>query len=287
MPEGDTIFRTARTLGRAIGGKQVTEFRTVLANLARIDDDMPITGRTVESVDARGKNLLIRLSGDLVLRTHMRMNGSWHLYRHSSRWQEPRSSMRVVIGTKDWVAVAFDVPVAEFLTESQLRRHPELSRLGPDLLDESFDEDEAVRRLRSRERLSIAEALLNQRAVAGIGNEYKSEVLYLARVNPFTRVADLGDEAIRTILRIGRSSLRDNVIDPLGPVTVVSRGLRRTTRRLNAAERRWVYGRAGRPCRECGSRIEMKKLGLDARLTFWCPRCQPGKKTADTEREGE
>lgn len=284
MPEGDTIFRTARTLSRALDGKVVTRFRTVLANLARVDDDAPIEGRRIEGVEARGKNLLIGLSGGLYLRTHMRMNGAWHVYRHSSKWQSPRSSMRVLLETSDWLAVAFDVPVAEFLTASQLRRHPDLSRIGPDLLSAEFDEAEAIRRLRARSGIPIAEAILNQRVVAGIGNEYKSEVLFLAGVDPFEMVGALDDEALGSVLAIGRSLLRDNVIDPLGERAVVYRGLRRTTRRLNGAERRWVYGRSGKPCRKCGEAVKMKKMGLDARLTFWCPVCQPRRGDGTTER---
>jgi len=284
MPEGDTIFRTARTLSRALAGRTVTEFCTVLANLARVDDDAPIRGRTIESIEAKGKNLLIRLSGDLVLRTHMRMNGSWHVYRHESKWQAPRSSMRVLLGTEDWVAVAFDVPVAEFLTESQLKRHPDLARIGPDLLSETFDEREAIRRMRARPSLPIAEALLNQRVVAGIGNEYKSEVLFVARVSPFARVSELDDETLGSILGIGRRLLRANVIDPLGTPIVAYRGRRRTTGRLDEAERRWVYGRTGKPCRKCGDPIEMEKMGLDARLTFWCPTCQLRRADSKPER---
>lgn len=284
MPEGDTIFRTARTLSRALAGRTVTEFCTVLANLARVDDDAPIRGRTIESIEAKGKNLLIRLSGDLVLRTHMRMNGSWHVYRHESKWQAPRSSMRVLLGTEDWVAVAFDVPVAEFLTESQLKRHPDLARIGPDLLSETFDEPEAIRRMRARPSLPIAEALLNQRVVAGIGNEYKSEVLFVARVSPFARVSELDDETLGSILGIGRRLLRANVIDPLGTPIVAYRGRRRTTGRLDEAERRWVYGRTGKPCRKCGDPIEMEKMGLDARLTFWCPTCQLRRADSKPER---
>lgn len=275
MPEGDTIFRTARTLARALEGRKIDRFETVLAHLARVDDDAPIAGRTVEKVSARGKNLLIEFSGGLHLRTHMRMNGSWHIYRHDSRWQSPRSAMRVVIETEEWLAVAFDVPVAEFLTESQLHHHPDLARIGPDLLADDFDQDEAVRRLRARLSVTIAEALLNQRVIAGIGNEYKSEVLFLARVSPFELIDALSDETLRKVVRLGRELLLANVIDPSSKGNVAYRGLRRTTGRLNAAERRWVYGRTGKPCRRCGESITMKKMGIDARLTFWCPECQP------------
>lgn len=285
MPEGDTIFRMARSLARALEGREVTEFRTVLAHLARVDDDAPIVGRRVEHVRSKGKNLLVDLSGGLHLRTHMRMNGSWHLYEPSSPWRKPHAAMRVLLGTSEWVAVAFDVPVAEFLTDAQLERHPDLCRLGPDLLDAGFDEEDALRRLRARKE-TIAEALLNQRVVAGIGNEYKSEVLFLARVSPLDPVGALESDVLREIIAIARTLLRENVVDPLGARTVVWRGPRRTTRRLNEAERRWVYGRSGKPCRHCGAAVQMKKMGIDARLTFWCPECQPRREDRSKGRRG-
>jgi len=178
MPEGDTIFRAARTLHRALAGKPVVRFETALAQLSRVDDDAPIAGRTVERVRSVGKHLLVELSGDLVLRTHMRMAGSWHVYRPGERWQRPRSAMRVVLETADFQAVAFDVPVAEFRSGRALARDPALSTLGPDLLSDAFDVEAAVRRLRERGALGIGEALLDQRALAGIGNVYKNEVCF-------------------------------------------------------------------------------------------------------------
>src|SRR6185503_16564729 len=138
--------RAARTLDRALAGRPVTRFETVLPALARVHEDAPVTGRTVESVAAAGKHLLLRLSGGLVLRTHMRMSGSWHLYRPGERWQRPRSAMRVVFETPEFVAVGFDVPVAEFLREQDLPRQRDLGALGPDLLGDTFDEAEALAR---------------------------------------------------------------------------------------------------------------------------------------------
>src|SRR4029453_19105859 len=138
MPEGDTIFRAARTLHRALAGKTVVRFRTVLTQLERVDIDTPLAGRTIERVEARGKHLLIHFSGDLVLRTHMRMHGSWHIYRPGERWQRPRHQMRIVIETGVIDAVAFDVPVAEFATSAELARTPALRDLGPDVLASDF-----------------------------------------------------------------------------------------------------------------------------------------------------
>jgi hypothetical protein len=158
MPEGDTILRAAPTLNRALAGHQVVRFESVLPALTRIHEDAPITGRSVESVTAAGKHVLMKFSGGLVLRTHMRMNGSWHIYRPGERWRRSRHDMRVVVATEKFEAVGFNIPVAEFLQGRALERQPDLRLMGPDLLGETFDQDEAVRRLRERDRTEIAEA---------------------------------------------------------------------------------------------------------------------------------
>src|SRR5256885_12559909 len=148
MPEGDTIFRAARTLNRARAGHQVVRFESVLPALTRVHEDAPITGRTIASVTAAGKHVLMRFSGDLTLRTHMRMNGSWHIYRPGEPWQLPRRDMRIVVATSGFEAVGFNVPVAEFLEDTKLARQDDLRLMGPDLLGEAFDQDQAARRLR-------------------------------------------------------------------------------------------------------------------------------------------
>jgi endonuclease-8 len=290
VPEGDTIFRAARTLHRALAGHEVLRFESVFPALTRIHEDTPITGREVESVTAAGKHVLMRFSarrpadgglsepresrvGDLVLRTHMRMNGSWHLYRPGERWQRPRRDMRVVVATAAFEAVGFNVPVAEFLQPRALARQDDLRLMGPDLLADTFDAHEALRRFRARPELSIADALLNQRVVAGAGNVYKSEVLFLCGVNPFAAVADVDDEHVLAVLSTARKHLQANVIDPTAAI-VTYRGYRRTTRRADPAERLYVYGRAGKPCRKCGTAIAVRAQGPNARLTYWCPQCQ-------------
>ena len=274
MPEGDTIFRAARTLNRALAGKTVVRFESALPALTRVDDDAPITGRTIERITAKGKHLLMALSGGLVLRTHMRMNGSWHIYRPGEKWQRARRDMRVLVATEDFEAVGFNVPVAEFVRAADLPRHDDLRRLGPDLLSEEFDSGEAVARLRARGSMPIADALLNQKVMAGIGNVYKSEVLFACGVNPFVAVSRLTDAQIACLVSTARKFLRANVTDRLASMTTYT-GFRRTTRRTDPAERLWVYGRARLPCRRCGTPIRIRKQGLDARLTYWCPRCQP------------
>ena len=274
MPEGDSIYRAARTLHRALAGRTVTRFESVFPRLNRIDDDAPLRGRTIEGVEARGKHLLIRFSGDLVLRTHMRMNGSWHIYRPGERWQRPHHDMRIVIETGVIDAVAFNVPVAEFAQEADLEREPSLRDLGPDPLAEGFDAAEAVNRIAARGDMDIADALLDQTAIAGIGNIYKSEALFAARVHPFSKVGDLTRDTIAKLVETAARLMRANVGENASGGIVTYSGLRTTTGRADPSARLWVYGRAGKPCRRCGSPIQRRKQGPFARSTYWCERCQ-------------
>jgi len=274
MPEGDTIFRAARTLHRALAGKPVVRFESMFPALTRVHVDTPLTAQSIESVSASGKHLLMRFSGGYVLRTHMRMNGSWHIYRPGEPWQRARRDMRIVIATADFVAVGFNIPVAEFIAARDMERHEELRRLGPDLLSETFDQAEALRRMKERPGEMIADVLLNQRVMAGIGNVYKSEVLFTCGVNPFAPVRDIADITLGCLITTGRRFLLANVHTALPPMTTYT-GFRRTTGRDNPSQRLWVYGRVGLPCRRCRTRIKLKKHGTAARLTYWCPKCQP------------
>ncbi len=301
MPEGDTVFRAAKALDRALAGHIVTRFDSVYPAVTRVAEDYPVVGRTVESVSARGKHLLIAFSGDLVLRTHMRMNGSWHLYRTGVRWQRPSRDMRVLVGTAGAVAVGFNVPIAELLSSRDLARHKDLRVLGPDLLagagspeqlvkksadataissrqhgvrcETSFDRGEVIRRMRARGRDAIADVLLNQRVVSGIGNVFKSEILFLAGLDPFTPVATLTDDDLGRLVDISRDQLAANVLDRSKTLSLATG--RRTTRSMDPHATLWVYRRGGKPCRRCGAIVQSKKTGLDARLTYWCPHCQP------------
>jgi endonuclease-8 len=274
MPEGDSIFRAARSMHRVLAGHAVMRFETAYAHLDRVNVDTPVAGRTIERVESAGKHLLIVFSGDLILRTHMRMNGSWHLYRHGERWWRGPQAMRVRIDTADWVAVAFNVPVAEFVTAKQLTTTDPVAKLGPDLLGREFDRDEAVRRLVASAHQPIAMSLLDQRLVAGIGNVYKSEVLFLGGVNPFTPAGAVPTATLERMMDLARGLLKDNVIDGTSPRIQTYRNLRMTNRGSEHDESLWVYGRAGKPCRKCGTPIEMKKMGIEARSTYWCPQCQ-------------
>ena len=271
MPEGDAIFRTARTLDRALAGRVVTRFESVLPALTRVHEDAPVTGRIVEGAHSAGKHVLIRFSGDLVLRTHMRMNGSWHLYRPGERWRRSRIDMRIVIATAEFEAVAFRVPIAEFLPAAALDRQDDLRKMGPDLLSDDFDEAEALRRFREKPDEAVADVLLNQRVVAGAGNVYKSEVLFLCRIDPFAAVARLEDESLRCVLTTARRLLKANV-GTLSGITTYT-GLRQGPGG-DASDRRYVYGRSGKPCRLCGTPIAVRPQGPHARLTYWCPKCQ-------------
>ena len=265
MPEGDSIFRAAQALDRALRGAVVERFESVVPALMRVDYDHPIRGRTIESVSARGKHILMAFSGNLILHTHMRMNGSWHIYRPGVRWRRPAREVRLLVATANVVAVGFNVPVAEFLVPRDLPRHRELGALGPDLLDPSFDATEARRRIRASMGETIGDVLLNQRVMAGVGNVLKSEILFVAAVHPFTRVGDLADFDVDRMISVARKLMAMNV-----------RGSgRQTHASMNPQSKLWVYGRGGLPCRKCGTPIQSRKTGVDARLTYWCPRCQP------------
>ncbi len=256
----------------ALAGKVVTAFESTFPALNRVDADAPIAGRTVVSVTSRGKHILMTFSDGLVLRTHMRMNGTWHLYPAGARWKRPARDLRVLIAAGEVVAVGFNVPVAEFLTPRTLRRSRPLQSLGPDLLDAAFDRPEALRRLRDRGPMAIADALLDQRAVAGIGNVFKSEILFVSGIDPFVPVSALDDRALERILDVARDQLQANVMTKRQTLSPAFG--RRTTRSLDPNEKLWVYGRGGKTCRNCGERIAVRATGSEARLTYWCPRCQ-------------
>ena len=276
MPEGDTIFRAVRALQRALAGKIVTGFETTLAKLASVDDQSPITGRTVERVEARGKWCLIFFSGDLILLTHMRMSGSWHIYRTGERWHAPRSAMRIVITCGDVQAVGFSIPVAEFHSARSLERSPHISELGADVLGASYRVDEALRALREYGRAhpdtEIGNVLLNQHVIAGVGNIFKSETAFAAQVNPFRRMRTISDRELERIAEIARRYMLANVAEGEGNANAGTRG---TTGAMDRGARLWVYRRQGQECRRCGTIIEMRRQGTGARSSYWCPSCQP------------
>jgi endonuclease-8 len=217
-----------------------------------------LTGALVTAVDSQGKNLLIRFSNGLELRTHLGLRGSWHRYRPGEPWRRSKARARLVLEVPGSVAVCFDAPVIELFEERAEAVHPVLTKLGPDLLDADADLGEAVRRLRApaRASMTIAEALLDQRALAGIGNIWKNETLFAEGVNPFVSVGALDDATLARLVRTARRLLAESAAGRSSRVMA-------------------VYRRAGRPCRVCGTIVRATRHGGDLpRATYWCPTCQ-------------
>ncbi len=271
MPEGDTLARIAVALRPYLAGRVVTNARARLPGpqISRI------VGQKIDAVDAAGKNLLIRFDGGLELRTHLGLHGSWHRYRPGETWRRPPSRAALVLEVPGAVAVCFDAPVVELFERRAEVVHPTISMLGPDLLADSFDEAEALRRLRdpARAETAIGEAILDQRVVAGAGNVYKSEILFMERVDPFAPIGSLDAETLERVLATAREQLQANARSdaPAGRSTTVDL---KTGKRL-APSRLWVYDRAGRPCHRCGTLIRSEAQGAELpRTTYWCPSCQ-------------
>lgn len=285
MPEGDTLARIAVALRPYLAGRVVTGARARLPGpqISRI------VGQKIDAVDAAGKNLLIRFDGGLELRTHLGLHGSWHRYRPGETWRRPPSRAALVLEVPGAVAVCFDAPVVELFERRAEVVHPTISMLGPDLLDPSFDQAEAVRRLRdpSRAETPIGEAVLDQRAVAGIGNVFKSEVLFIERVDPFAKVGTLEAPTLERVLGTARDLLMANARSdaPAGRTTTVDP---KTGKKL-APSRLWVYDRAGRPCHRCGTLIRSGPQGAELpRTTYWCPSCQaPADAPAKSRAKGQ
>jgi endonuclease VIII len=277
MPEGDTLARIAVALRPYLAGRVVKAARARLPGpqISRV------VGQKIDAVDAAGKNLLIKFDGGLELRTHLGLHGSWHRYRPGETWRRPPSRAALVLEVPGAVAVCFDAPVVELFERRAEIVHPTISMLGPDLLAPEFDQAEAVRRLRdkSRAETAIGEAVLDQRAVAGIGNVYKSEVLFMEKVDPFAPVGSFDEATLERVLTTSRELLQANSRSdaPAGRTTTVDP---KTGKKL-APSRLWVYDRAGRPCHRCGTIIEAAQQGAELpRTTYWCPTCQASAETA-------
>ncbi|MFP5327846.1 MAG: DNA-formamidopyrimidine glycosylase family protein, partial [Acidimicrobiia bacterium] len=211
MPEGDTIFRTAEVLRAALVGRRIVGARAQpRPGLRRVPDLSRLIGATVERVESRGKHLIIGFDNGLTIRSHLRMSGSWHRYRPGEPWRRPERQASAVLETPESVAVAFNTPVVELLTETDLRRSRPLTSLGPDLLGREFDADEALHRLRERDGTELGNALLDQTAVAGIGNVYKSEVAFLEGLNPWAPVRAFDDAELHAALAGARRLLLAN-----------------------------------------------------------------------------
>jgi endonuclease-8 len=258
VPEGDTIHRAANRLRPALDGQPVVRFE------ARTPRPHPRVGERIAGVEARGKHLIVRFDGGLVLDTHMGMTGSWHLYRRDQRWRKPAHLARVVIEVPEWTAVCFAAPTV-FVSKA-----PHVDHLGPDLTTDGVDVPACVARMRTLDPTTeLADALLDQRVAAGIGNVYKSEVCFACRVHPLTPVAAVDDDLAIRLFTTAQRMLRAN----LG-------GGARSTVGGRAGEVA-VYGRRRRPCRRCGTPIVSRRTGRHQRSTYWCPRCQPLQDGAD------
>lgn len=251
MPEGDTIHKTANRLRPALAGSELKRI-----SLPRVAGDRPRVGEQISDVPAVGKHLLVDFSGGLTLETHMKMTGAWHLYHPGDKWRKGAHLARAEIEVEDWIAVCFSAPVVKLGPTKTMGRHD----LGPDLCTPEADIDRAVARFAALAgELEVADVLLDQRVACGVGNVYKSEVLWAERVSPFRPAADVDAVMQRRLLTRAQRLLLAN----LGPG-------RRTTVPGGLA----VYQRRGRPCRACGTPILTKKQGEFARSTYWCPRCQ-------------
>ena len=271
MPEGDTVWLAGRRLDEALAGHVLTRTDFRVPQLATAD----LTGQAVTGVVSRGKHLLTRLDSGLTLHTHFKMDGSWHLYRPGTKWAGgPAHQVRIVLATDEWCAVGYRLPVVELLpsaNEAQAVGH-----LGPDLLGPDWSPVEARRRLLSDPAREIGQALLDQRNLAGIGNLYKAETLFLSGVTPWTTVGAVGD--LDAILARAHRLLDANKM----------RSAQSTTGNLRRGEQHWVFERAGRACRRCGERIRVAMQGEPPRdrLTYWCPHCQRGPAPAPDAGQG-
>jgi endonuclease-8 len=266
MPEGDTIHRTVRRLARALVGKSVVRVVGSVTSVTRAG----LEGRRVDAVEAVGKNLTVRFDDGRVLHTHMRMTGEWHLYRSGERWWRPEHEARVALevapanGDPALVAVCFAAPVVKL--DAAARVDAKLAVLGPDVLADTFDAAEAVARLRAAPARPIGDALMDQRALAGVGNVYKSEVLFAERVDPRAPVSALDDATLARLVATARSFMKRNA--------AAGSTVARTTTRGFAAGPLAVYRRSGRACPRCGASIARIVQGALNRATYFCPRCQ-------------
>jgi endonuclease-8 len=273
VPEGDTVWLAAQRMNTALAGSTLRRGEFRLPQLAALD----LTGSSVREVVPRGKHLLIRLGDGRTLRTHFRMDGSWHIYRPGTKWRGgPAYDVRVVLATDDWECVGYrlhDVEIVPTADEDRLVGH-----LGPDVLGPDWDLDEALRRLRAQPDEQIGVAILDQRNLAGIGNLYKVETLFLCGVHPWARVGDV--ENLEAVVTKARTLMLANRHHPEQSTTG-------STRR---GEDHWVAGRKGRPCRRCGTPILLGEQGPTAqeRVTWWCPTCQAARSPIDPlARTGE
>lgn len=262
MPEGDSLYRFAARLRGALAGKEILAARS--HGPGPVPQVHRLVGATCLSAESRGKNVLITFDNGLALRGHLRMYGTWHVYAPGAEWDRPEREARLVLETADTVVVNFSAPVIELLDARALEHHEPLARLGPDLLSDDFDGEDALRRFREpmRAALTIGDAIMDQRVMAGVGNIWKHETLFRCGLNPWRRVEELSDEQLAEVIDTARHLLLASVGKP---------------NRFNLSRRpkMFTYARAGMPCFRCYTRIRSAPQGNDIRQTAWCPKCQP------------
>lgn len=249
MPEGDTIFRTAEKLRRALQGKRVAS--------ARPDALKRLAGTIVSDVLPVGKHLMIRFDNGLALHTHMRMRGVWQVFPRGQKASRPDWQLKAMLETDDMVAACFAAPLVELIRDEASH----VGHLGPDILSDDWDVRSVVKRARSLGSAAVGEVLLDQRVTAGIGNVYRCEALWLCKVNPWKPVDQLVDEELTSLFEAARHAMRANLDGD-------------RSRRFPGYGRGAVHGRGGRPCPRCGTLIKVRALGEHARLAYWCPACQ-------------
>lgn len=259
MPEGDTLHAYARRVDAALAGQPLVRAWSNRAALARFE------GHGVRGARAQGKHLLVEFESGHVLRTHLRMHGTIRVREGSHEGPILSPHVRWLLANASQTALCLDAPSVELIAASELDSHPVLSRLGPDLLGEEVDTGEILRRLRREPGREIGSALMDQEVCAGIGNVYKSEVLFITETSPFARVAELDEARLLAIVKTARDLMRRNV-----------GGRRRTTPRGRIGLPYYVYERSGEPCLRCGGRIAMRRQNPLARSSYYCPECQPG-----------
>ena len=260
MPEGDTVWLAAARMHRALAGEVLTRFELRVPRHATAD----LTGRTVSEVLPRGKHMLTRIQGGVTLHTHFRMDGTWHLVRQGERRRGgPAHQIRAVLANTGWSALGYRLH--DVLLVPTADEHRVVGHLGPDVLGPDWDQDEAIRRLAAQPAREVGQALLDQRNLAGIGNLYKVETLFLCGVSPFTRVGDVPD-LVGMVTTARRLMLANR-----------DRPDQSTTGVLGRGRDHWVFERTGRPCRRCAIPVAMADQGIppQARITYWCPSCQP------------
>lgn len=283
MPEGDTLYRLAARLRPALVGKPVVELLLPRTELGAVDR---LVGRTVVSVEAKGKNLLIGFDDGSALHTHLRMLGSWRLARDPDAPIRGMGWVVAVLRVPGATAVCFRAPVVRLLRPGAVAIDPRLGSIGPDLLDPALDRDEVMRRLRARDAAPIGVAILDQAVMAGLGNVYKSELLFIRGLDPFAPVAAYGDDELRALVDLAVELMIRNVEErpdrtppAAGAPPRLGRGIRTTrTAGLGGVGPVHVYGRSGRRCFTCGTVVRMARQGPQRRSTYYCPRCQPDRR---------